>query len=204
MDSHLDDLRKMGYTHKPVPQLVLYEAKYDPEGNFTKAKCRICVRGHRYACRPGIHFHQTFAAAPKDASVRLLQALMCGKVDMFRNAFDISQAFPQTKLKPEEMIILEYPRGMDELFDNGEKKYILLVMNLYGSPAANRYFCLARDKWIMEHFNNKKIMPGWTVKQMRYDSCLFRFEGPPNDGLRSITFACIHTDDVDTVSTKLV
>jgi hypothetical protein len=199
----LDDLRKMGYTHKPVPQLVLYEAKYDPEGNFTKAKCRICVRGHRYACRPGIHFHQTFAAAPKDASVRLLQALMCGKVDMFRNAFDISQAFPQTKLKPEEMIILEYPRGMDELFDNGEKKYILLVMNLYGSPAANRYFCLARDKWIMEHFNNKKIMPGWTVKQMRYDSCLFRFEGPPNDGLRSITFACIHTDDVDTVSTKL-
>ena len=34
----LDDLRKMGYTHKPVPQLVLYEAKYDPEGNFTKGK----------------------------------------------------------------------------------------------------------------------------------------------------------------------
>ena len=56
---------------------------------------------------------------------------MCGKVDMFRNAFDISQAFPQTKLKPEEMIILEYPQGMDELFDNGQKKYILLVMNLY-------------------------------------------------------------------------
>ena len=65
---------------------------------------------------------------------------MCGKVDMFRNAFDISQVFPQTKLKPEEMIILEYPRGMDELFDNGQKKYILLVMNLYGSPTANRYF----------------------------------------------------------------
>jgi hypothetical protein len=84
----LNDLRKMGYTHKPVPQLVLYEAKYDPEGNFTKAKCRICVRGHTYAYRPGIHFHQTFVAAPKDASVRLLQALMCGKVDMFKNAFE--------------------------------------------------------------------------------------------------------------------
>jgi hypothetical protein len=56
----------------------------------------------------------------------------------------------------------------------------------------------------MEHFNNKKTMPGWTVKQMRYDSYLFRFEGPPTDGVRSITFVCIHTDDVDTVSTKLV
>ena len=44
----LDDLRKMGYTRKTVLQLILYEAKYDPEGNFTKAKCRICVRGHRY------------------------------------------------------------------------------------------------------------------------------------------------------------
>ena len=199
----LNDLRKMGYNHRPVPQLILYEAKYDPEGNFTKAKCRICIRGHRYACRPGIHFHQTFAAAPKDATVRLIQALMCGKVDMYRNAFDISQAFPQTPLKPEEMIILEYPRGMEENFDNGEKKFILLVMNLYGSPAANRYFCLARDKWIMEHFNNTRLMPGWSVKQMRYDSCLFRFDGPPVDGKRSITFACIHTDDVDTVSTKL-
>jgi hypothetical protein len=90
----LDELRKMGYTHKPVTQLVMYEAEYDPEGNFTKAKYRNCVRGHRYACRPGIYFHQTFAAAPKDATVRLIQALMCGKVDMYRNAFDISQAFP--------------------------------------------------------------------------------------------------------------
>jgi hypothetical protein len=94
---------------------------------------------------------------------------MCGKVDMFKNAFDISQAFPQTKLKPEEMIILEYPRGVDKLFENEQKKYILLVMNLYGSPATNRYFCLTRDKWIVEHFNNKRNMPGWTVKQMRYN-----------------------------------
>ena len=38
---------------------------------------------------------------------------------------------------------------------------------------------------------------------MWHDSCLFRFDGPPVDGKRSVTFACIHTDDVDTVSTKL-
>ena len=48
-------------------------------------------------------------------------------------------------------------------------------------------------------------MPGWTVKQMRYDNCLFRFDGPPVDRKWStcITFACIYTDDVDTVTTKL-
>ena len=112
---------------------------------------------------------------------------------MYRNDFDINQAFPQTKLKPEEMIMLKYPRGMDEIFENGQKKNILLVMNLYGSCVANRYFCLARDKWIMEHFNNKMLMPRWTVTQMRYA-----------EGKRSITFACIHTDGVDTVTTKLV
>ena len=125
-------------------------------------------------------------------------------MDMYRNAFNISQAFSQTKLKPGEMIILKYPQGMDETFENGPKKYMLCAMNLYGNPAANRSFCMKRDKWILEHVNNKMLMPGWTIKQMHHDRCLFRFDGPPIDKKRSITFAYLHVDDIDTMTTKLV
>ena len=103
----LNDLRAMGYTHKPVTQLVLFMAKHSPTGIFEKAKCRIVVRGHKHAMKQGVHYHATFAASPKDGSVRLLQALVCHPtLKMHRLAWDIVQAFPQAALKPEEMIIL--------------------------------------------------------------------------------------------------
>jgi hypothetical protein len=99
---------------------------------------------------------------------------MWGKVDMYRKAFNINKAydkaFSQTQLKPDEMIIVEYPRGMGKIFANGQKRYMLCAMNLYGHPVANRSFYLERDKWIMEHFNNKVLIPGWTVKQMQRDT----------------------------------
>ena len=196
----LNDLRAMGYTHKPVTQLVLFMAKYSPTGIFEKAKCRIVVRGHKHAMKQGVHYHATFAASPKDGSVRLLQALVCHPtLKMHRLAWDIVQAFPQAALKPEEMIILSYPKGQERRAPDGTIWFCLLIMNLYGSPAANRYFCLMRDKWILNHFNGNLSLPGWSVKQCRYDACMFYFISPTSKRV----YAVIHTDDIDCVCESL-
>jgi hypothetical protein len=52
----LAELRKMGHTHKPLQQKVMYDAKYDPAGNFMEARYRIYVQGYQYACRPDPDF----------------------------------------------------------------------------------------------------------------------------------------------------
>ena len=72
-------------------------------------------------------------------------------------------------------------------------------MNLYGSPAANKYFCLMRDKWILNHFNGNLSLPGWSVKQCRYDACMFYFISPTSKRV----YAVIHTDDIDCVCESL-
>ena len=106
-----------------MPQLILLTCKYDPDGNFVKPKCRKVVRGHKHAMKQGIHYHQTFAASPKDGSIRLLQAMMCDHDrDLHRNSFDITQAFPKAKLKPDEFIILEYPKGQERFNADGENE----------------------------------------------------------------------------------
>ena len=195
-DLTLGELKEKGYDHKPVTQMVLFTAKYSPKGKFEKAKCRIVVRGHKYAMKQGVHYHATFAASPKDGSVRLLQALMCHETRKFhRLCWDIVQAFPKAPLKPSEMIILCYPKGQERSLKDGTPLYSLLRMNLYGSPAANRYFCMMRDKWIMSHFNDSMKMPGWSVEQMRYDACMFHFTSPTKKSV----YAVIHTDDIDSI-----
>jgi hypothetical protein len=55
----------------------------------------------------------------------------------------------------------------------------------------------------MEHFNSEMMMPGWSVQQMEHDKCLYRFDGPLKDEKRSITFAYMNIDDVESVTTEL-
>ena len=156
----------MGYTHKPVTQLVLFMAKYSPTGIFEKAKCRIVVRGHKHAMKQGVHYHATFAASPKDGSVRLLQALVCHPtLKMHRLAWDIVQAFPQAALKPEEMIILSYPKGQERRAPDGTIWFCLMIMNLYGSPAANRCFCLMRERQVDPESFQRQPKPAGLVCQ---------------------------------------
>jgi hypothetical protein len=54
----------------------------------------------------------------------------------------------------------------------------------------------------MGYFNSD-LKPGWTVQQMEHDSCLYRFDGPLKDEKRSITFAYMNVDDIESVTTEL-
>eukprot|EP01052_Picozoa_sp_SAG31_P028080 SAG31_NODE_2679_length_5264_cov_7.002711_1_plen_1137_part_10 len=91
-DHTLQSLREGGIHQSPVPQKIVFDAKYDPEGNFVKPKARNCIAGHKGVMRKGEHFWATFAAAPRTDTTRVLQALAVG-YGYHRAAFDISVAF---------------------------------------------------------------------------------------------------------------
>ena len=172
-DHTLKELRDSGVYQSPVPQKMIFDAKYDPEGNFVKPKARNCIAGHKGVMRKGEHFWATFAAAPRTDTTRVLQALAAGK-GYHRAAFDISVAFCQADCREYEKIPLRYPPGMERYNENGERLYAVLERNLYGSPAAARRWCEARNKWMLDVFNRN----GWKCRKMRYDPCLFRMDTP--------------------------
>ena len=192
-DYTLADLRKKGVHQTPVPQKMVFDAKYDPEGRFVKPKARNCIAGHKGVMRYGEHFWGTFAAAPRTDTTRILQALAVG-IGYHRSAFDISVAFCQADCREYEKIPLRYPPGMERRDADGNTLYALLERNLYGSPAAPRRWSETRNKWMTTTFNKN----GWTCTKMRYDPCLFKFTTPDQDEL----FLLVHVDDCDIISKK--
>ena len=190
-DHTLADLRKQGVNQSPVPQKVIFVAKYDPEGNFIKPKARNCIAGHPGVMRFGEHYFATFAAAPRCDTTRILQAICVG-YGYHRSAFDINVAFPKAECKDYERIPLRYPPGMERRNEDGTLLFALLERNLYGSPAAPRRFAQARNKWMMQYFNEN----GWKCTKMRFDPCLFKIISPEGN----VTFLLVHVDDCDLIS----
>ena len=141
--------------------------------------------------RFGEHYFATFAAAPRCDTTRILQAICVG-YGYHRSAFDINVAFPKAECKDYERIPLRYPPGMERRNDDGTLLFALLERNLYGSPAAPRRFAQARNKWMLEYFNEN----GWTCKKMRFDPCLFKVTSPKGN----ITYLLVLVDDCDIIS----
>ena len=210
----LADLRRLGYKQKPRQQEIMYEAKYDPTGTFMEARCRIYVQGYQYQCRPDPEFPQSVTLGPTNLSDRHIQS--CGNEVVYRNGFNIRKTDSQiishgtadpsnswpVILKPEETIIVKYPRGLAVTSKGKERKYMLCPTNTYGHAGANKAFRRDVSKWMMGHFNSD-LMPEWKVQQMAHDECLYRFDGPLTDKRRSVTFVYMNVDDIESVSTDL-
>ena len=88
----LKELRAMGYDQTPVPLIVVTDAKYDASGGWQKRKIRICAQGHGGNVQRGVHYFNTFAAAPNTATTRTLQALSV-KHNLVSICFDVSTAY---------------------------------------------------------------------------------------------------------------
>ena len=86
----LDELRAMGITAPPIPMGVLLDVKYDQDGEVEKYKARNVLKGHKGNVYKGVHYTETFSAAPDLNSTRFLQVigLMEG---MERLCWDVTQ-----------------------------------------------------------------------------------------------------------------
>ena len=101
----------------------------------------------------GVHYTDTFAAAPDVTASRTLQALACG-LKWERLCYDISTAYLQAKAELGDQIPLIYPAGMQSYDYRGRETRGLLLTQLYGHPSAAQAWSKTRDEWILSFFND--------------------------------------------------
>lgn len=142
---------------KPIPMSVVLDHKYSVLGLLDRRKVRLAISGHTGNMQKGVHFTDTFAAAPNPNTARMLQAI-CVLRGYHRLSFDIKQAYTRSELPPGKLIALKYPIGYRRKNKDGEELYMLLKKNLYGHPAAARAWAKTRDDWILKEFNEN----GWS------------------------------------------
>jgi hypothetical protein len=107
-----EDLAALGILDRsPVPLRFVFDVKRSGTGQFQKYKARIVLCGHRGFMIKGVHYTDTFAAAPDVTASRTLQAIACG-LKWERLCYDISTAYLQAKAELGDQIPLIYPAGM--------------------------------------------------------------------------------------------
>eukprot|EP01046_Picozoa_sp_COSAG06_P072650 COSAG06_NODE_21352_length_759_cov_11.963636_1_plen_139_part_00 len=75
----INELRRMGIKHAPMPLGLIYDVKQTPAGDWDKDKARLVMRGHRWNMRKSFgfdHTYETYAATPDLSTTRIMQALM--------------------------------------------------------------------------------------------------------------------------------
>ena len=177
----LEEARRRGITANGVPCRTVNEIKRHHDGSIAKWKSRFVIQGHQGRVTKGVHYWDTFSAAPNIATTRILQCLAV--LGWCTGSVDIETAFLWGRLPKEEHMAVSLPH------EKGTVR--ILEGNLYGLPQADRVYTEARDKFILTEFNKGN----WTCTQAQYDPCLFMFH---HDGKRM--FCVIHTDDVDCVA----
>ena len=179
--------KSQGYTKPPVPLIAIWTAPYTPENKLKKFKCRICAQGHSGNVTKGVHFFNTFAAAPNCATTRLMHAISTTLKLIVIN-YDIKTAYLWGDMEEDEKVPVSLPKGMQEYDEKtGEPLYYLLEKPVYGMPFSSRRWSRTRDAWILEEFNCN----GFTCTQSRNDPCLFTIKQGPDRA-----WLIIHTDDI--------
>ena len=187
----LIDLKISNYD-TPIPVGDYYELKFDSQGEINKHKARMAIKGHKGNMQKGKHFDKTFAATPRENTSRFMCALVV-HLDLFRGAFDITKAYCWADRPADKLLALKFPDGFQEYDEvTGEELFIILRKNLYGDPQAGRLFGKARDKALLEKFNDN----GWHCTRCRMDPCLFVITN--NSGTRAWMLA--HVDDCDIIA----
>ena len=117
---------------KPViPCGYVFKVKLGPKGEIVKYKARIVAGGHRQT--KGTNYNETFAAAAKIASIRVLLALAAQR-DWEIDQIDVVGAYLNAKLEDE--VYMEPPHGV--LNDEERGRVCRLRKGLYGLKQAGR------------------------------------------------------------------
>ena len=183
----LREFKAQGYTKPPVPLIVVWDAPYTPENKLKKFKCRICAQGHAGNVTKGVHFFNTFAAAPNCATTRLMHAIST-ELNLVVINYDIKTAYLWGDMEEDEKVPVSLPKGMQEFHEEtGEPMYYLLEKPVYGMPYSSRRWSKTRDAWILEEFNSN----GFVCTKSRNDPCLFMIQRE-----KERAWLIIHTDDI--------
>lgn len=114
---------------QPLTGKWVFELKCDKEGNITRYRARLVVRGHKQ--RSGIDYNEVFSPVAKAETIRMMLAYAAAH-DLQIEQIDVRTAFLYGDLH--ENIYMEPPEG----YDFGGEKVWKLNKSLYGLKQAAR------------------------------------------------------------------
>jgi hypothetical protein len=143
-------------------------------------KARLVAQG--FSQVPGIDFHQTYAPVARQASIKILIA-MVAMLDWELDCFDAKRAFLHGKLK--EDLYMKQPRGFEQYGASGILLVCHLLSSLYGlKQAALDWYKLLSAVLIALGFYKSKV-----------DFAVFIFHKALPDGRSIICIIAWHVDD---------
>ena len=190
---------------KPVSTMAVFDNKFrDGKTTDPDAKARLCVEGTPRQMTQGVHYDAVYAATPNVDSIFFMNALVV-HLKLFRRAFDVGNAYGWAK--QEKKLALEYPRGMEQFNEKGEKLYMVLLKNTYGKPDGANLWYKERDSFWLESFNDEinTERPGWSCRQLVMEQSLFEFKWSRLvDGklIEDVTYLLAWSDDCDMSGTS--
>jgi hypothetical protein len=134
-----DDLRALDVDPDktpPIPMGVILDIKYGVDGELEKYKCRNCInfKGHPGNVTKGVHYTETFSAAPDMISSRMI-GVIAMKKKMKRIAWDVNTADLNSECAASERVPLRYPPEFRLYRTDADGKkheiYGLLLRNYY-------------------------------------------------------------------------
>ena len=194
-DQTMQMCRDEGINSTPVPIGIYFKEKTDQFGKVTQLKSRAAIQGHKGNMQRGTHFFETYAATPQEDTARILICLAV-LFNLVRRSWDVEKAYCCAPIPPSERIILRYPQGFRRFHKlTNEELFMILMMNLYGDPAAGRRWSNHRDNQLLEQFNSEF----WTCKRCIMDPTLFFLTWTAPDKTKHFMILSMHTDDFDAV-----
>ena len=166
----LADIRAQGISQSVCPCRELCEIK-GSDGEVEKWKTRLVIQGSPNNVTKGVHYFETYSAAPNCTTTRILLTLIV-QLGLHLFSVDISAAYLHGRMPVGEQIPIRMPshtRQYDK--ETGEEMYRILLGSCYGLPQSSKIWSELRDKWFLANFNSN----GWTCRKSRRDPCLFIF-----------------------------
>jgi hypothetical protein len=162
----------------PLDLASLFDVKYTVASPgkpavISKYKVRRVVKAHKGKARKGVHYQDTWAAAPNVIASRLIGIIGLQR-SYHRMCTDIAVAFLHGNLEPHEYVLVRYEKDLRKTDADGNELYAICRKTLYGLPQSPRYFGQAVDDWLMTEFNSN----GWTVRKAVQEPCLYIFRAP--------------------------
>ena len=172
-----------------------------------RKKARLCVQGCTQ--RPGIDYDQTFCAAMRGGSLRLLSAIG-GKLNLHMRRWDFVAAYLQGELEPGEVVYCTPPPGYGTAEIDGRVRLVptaeadgvdrlcLVVKPVYGMAQAGRRWQRSLFPWL-KTWNEDAGPDAPRLTQSVFDSCVFfcRHDVKTPQGVRRETlFVGCYVDDL--------
>ena len=178
---------KTSWTYHPrsaLPRgrrLVKLTWAYKVKRNLTK-KARLCVQGCTQI--PGVDYHQTFCAAMRVASLRVLCAISA-RLGLKMRRWDFVAAYLQGELEPGEVVYCTPPPGYATALVDGKVHLVLAALGdgvdricrvekpVYGMAQAGRRWQRTIFPWILAWRGVAADGSAIQLEQSKLDTCVF-------------------------------